>query len=512
MGGHTGDPRRWRLRSVDGFTIIEVMMAMLVLTVGIIGLMATFDSARKLTLVSERRAAAAHRAQWEIEKLEAQPYGELAMIETPKHSSASTNPDYYVNYNSPVKCTEVEAHGCYAPNVEKAGEEEEPLVVVAQVCKGTEEEKCGIVLPSPEGHSCATNAIGSCEWKDGQVNGALYDFVTWHNDVVCKVEEKGKKVCSTQSDKRLTVIATVNVPAGSASHPQVRTATIVSDPHSVSEASPLENPTTKCGETKECITGIQQGNPQSWYLHDSYASSETPTAPSESHAVHTTIAATGECKSGKTAGCPVPDLMDSTHPTTTKLFDYSLNLDGEGFTLGAGERGGRLLRKEAECKGTPGNSGGEMWVTPKLGAATKLTGYGGLTLYTQTLNNVAAKVTLCIGVYDVPEAVPSSEAPKLIGVVNEYTPSSGTWPTTPVGGSLSGLSFVFAFLSEAQLKAGETVTVAEKHRIGLRIWPSSVSSTSSIGIAYDTTGTSEVVEGKTVEKPGYSSLVQLNTE
>ncbi len=498
-----------RLRANGGFTLIEVMMAMLVLTVGIVGLMATFDGARKLTLVAERRAAAAHRAQWEIEKLTAQPYGELAMISVPTHLSESTSPDYYVDYNSTVKCTEVEAHGCYASNAEKAGQEEEPLDVVEKACKAGEEEKCSIIYASPTGHSCATNAIGSCEWKDGQVSGALYDFVTWHNDVVCKVEEKGKKVCSTQSDKRLTVIATVNVPAGSASHPQVRTATIVSDPHSVSEASPLENPTTKCGGTKECITGIQQGNPQISYLHDSYASSETPTAPSKSHAVHTTIAATGECKSGKTGGCPVPDLMDPTHPTITTLYDYSENLDGEGFTLGTTEHGGRLLHKEAECSGTPGNSGGEMWVTPKLTTATKLTGYGGLTLFTQALGNVAATVTLCVGIYDVPEAIPSFEAPKLVGIVAKYTPA--TWPTTPLAGSLTSLSFVFSFLTEEKLKAGETVTVEAKHHIGLRIWPAT-SSTGSISIAYDTTGTSEVVEGKTIEKQGYSSLLQLNTE
>lgn len=491
------------LRSQQGFTLVEVVMAAAVLTVGILGLIATFDGARKLTLVAERRAAAAHRAQWEMEKLQAEPYEELAMFSAPAHSSEAINPDYYVNYNSPVKCTS-EGGGCYAANSEKT-EEEETIVFASTKCSVSVTSSCGIVGGSPEGKSCATNAIGSCEWKDGNTSGYVYDFVTWHSDKVCSKEENGKKICSTKSDKHVTVVSTVIMPSGSHYHPSIRISSIVSNPASTPEGSvingkenPLAQPETKCG-SEACITGIQRGNANSWYFQDSAASSETATAPSASHTLHSTVTGSGS----------VPDLMTESRPTATKLYDYSTNLDGEGFTLGSSEYGGRTLKKEAECSGTPGNAGGQTWATPKLTAETKLTGYGGLTIYTQTLGDVSgAKVKLCVGVYDYPETITGT--PKQIGVIAEYAPSA-EWPTTAIGDSLSAQSFVFTFLNETQLKEEATVAVAAKHHIGIRVWPAS-SSTASIAIAYATTGSSVEEAGKLIETPGYPSHVQLNTE
>lgn len=492
-----------RLPRQDGFTLVEVVMAAAVLTIGILGLVATFDSARKLTLVAERRAAAAHRAQWEMEKLQAESYAQLAMISAPAHSSETLNPDYYVNYNSPVKCTS-EGGGCYASNAEKLTEEE-AIVYASKECKTSTEENCGLVSGSATGKSCATNAIGSCEWKDGNTSGYVYDFVTWHSDTVCSKEENGKKICSTKSDKRVTVVSNVIMPSGSHYHPSIRISSIVANPSSTPEGSvingkenPLESPETKCG-SESCITGIQRGNADSWYFQDSAASSETATAPAASHTLHSTISGSGS----------VPDLMTEERPTATKLYDYSTNLDGEGATFGSSEHGGRVLRKEAECSGTPSNSGGETWATPKLTKATELTGYGGLTLYTQTLGDVsAASVKLCLRVYDYPETITGT--PTAVGVVAEYKPTA-EWPTTTTGNSIMAQSFVFTFLSETQLKKLETVTIEAKHHIGVRIWPAS-SSTAAIAVAYATTGSSVTENGNLIETPGYPSHVQLNTE
>jgi prepilin-type N-terminal cleavage/methylation domain-containing protein len=490
-----------RLRSQEGFTLIEVLAAMLVLTVGVVGLIATFDGARKLTLVSERQASAAHRAQWEIEKLQAEPYSELAMISAPSHSSESTNPDYYVNYNSPVKCTS-EGAGCYAANTEKLGEEETLVAATEGSCVSKPKTGCGVVSASPSGHACSENPVGSCEWKDGLISGAVYDFVTWHSDVVCEKEEGGKKICTAKSYKSIVVIATVNVPSTSATHPQVRVSTLIADPSSVPEGSvingkqnPLENPSTKCG-TESCINGAQAGNPQSWYVHDAPASAGSPpTAPSANHTTHATVASSGECTEAKTGGCPKPDLMDGNAPSATKLFFYSTDQGETGYI------GGRIVKTDVECSGEPSstdNTKGELWVTPALSAETKLTGYGGMSLYTQTLNNVSAVVTLCVAVYDVSSITNMVKTkPTKLGYAS-YTPA--TWPTT-----MTELSFEFKFLSSG------TVTLAKEHRVGVRIWPAA-SSASAIAIAYDTTGGSEVIEGKTVEKSGYSSLLQLNTE
>ena len=210
------------LATEEGFTIVEVLVAAIVLAVGIAGLVGAFDSARKLSLLSERRTVMAHRAQLEIERLQTYPYAQLAMISNPSHSAEASNPDYYVNYASPVKCTEVEAYGCYAWNTENTGEEE-ALVKGGKACITTSEKECGWVEASLTGRKCSEK-VGACEWSDGLVEGKVYDFVTWHTDsncTKCKVKQK--------ASKRLTVVVTAKVPAGNKTPAAVHVSTLVTE-------------------------------------------------------------------------------------------------------------------------------------------------------------------------------------------------------------------------------------------------------------------------------------------
>jgi Tfp pilus assembly protein PilV len=208
----------------DGFTIIEVLIAALVMTIGVLGLIGAFDSSRKLTLLSERRTAMAHRAQLEIERLQTYPYSQLAMISAPAHSSEKTNPDYFVNLNSPVKCTTV-GYGCYAFNGEATGEEE-PLVTAGKEkeCVTTSESECGIAAASPSSRKCSEK-VGACEWVDGLVTGNVYDFITWRSDSSCT-----KCSSKTNNYKRLTVVVTVNVPKSNHEVPPLRVSTLVAEP------------------------------------------------------------------------------------------------------------------------------------------------------------------------------------------------------------------------------------------------------------------------------------------
>jgi Tfp pilus assembly protein PilV len=212
----------------DGISMIEVLVAVLILAIGILGLIGAFNSARKLNLLSERRTLSAHRAQLEIERLQAVPYEQLAMISAPSHSSETANPDYYVNYSSPVKCSTA---NCFAWNSSNTAQEE-PLVIAAKSVQCGEEKstECGTVATSPTGRKC-TESLGACEWTDGNVSGKVYPFVTWHTDPVCEKEENGKPICSTSSYKRITVIVTVTVASGSTPAP-VRVSTLVDEPSS----------------------------------------------------------------------------------------------------------------------------------------------------------------------------------------------------------------------------------------------------------------------------------------
>jgi Tfp pilus assembly protein PilV len=201
-------------RHSDGFMLIEVMFAAFVLTVGMLGMISAFDGGRKLSLRSERRTAMAHRVQLELERLQSYPYAQLAMISAPAHSSETSNPDYYVS----VSGTSYQ-YG-------ESGAETESLVAAAKAsgCVIATETECGLVAISPTGHQCSTT-IGACEWKNGNVSGRLYDFITWHTDTSC-----GAGCPAKENYKRLTVVATVTVPAGSPQPAAVRVSTLVAEP------------------------------------------------------------------------------------------------------------------------------------------------------------------------------------------------------------------------------------------------------------------------------------------
>lgn len=505
-------------------TLVEVLAAMFVLTVGIIGTVSAFDSSRKLTLTAERRQSIAHLAQRELERLQSVTYSQLYMSSAPSHFSESTNPDYYVDYSTPVKCTEVEKGGCFAPNTESTTEEEALAIAPKSKgeCKSLSEEECGKVSPNPVGRPCAENPVGSCEWTDGRLKGDIYDFITWHYDTVCKQEVKvGEKRCSEQSYKRATVVVTVSVPSGTHAVTPTRASTLIADPKAV-DPNPNASPGTVCGE-KPCTSGIGKGDARSWFLHDSSAQEdeekkEVPT-PSKANKTDSTVAAsnTEPCTKTKWNSCPRPDLMDATSPSAATLYDYSSDQDTACspltcYTDGTSAYGGRRLLRGLECSEEPtsteaeANFKNEMWVTEPLSKETKLTAAGGLSIYTQAVNGLSGeKVTLCLAIYSVPKEIKdlwgegnlATENPTLLAYTS-YAPTE--WPKV-----MEAVTFAFEPSGSSKLlepKTGFTIeagklAIAAEHRIGVRIWPAKIS-TSDISIAYDTAA--------------QPSILQLNTE
>lgn len=181
--------------------LIEVLIATLVLTIGTLGVIGGFTSSRKLDLLSERRTSIAHRAQLEIERLQGLSYKELAMSSAPTHSTVETNPDYYVKEGG----TEYQ-YGSSTTETEK-------LV----------ESKTGVISNSPTGRQCS-ESVGACEWKDGNVSGSVYDFVTTYTEAD-KLSCEGEKC-----PKRITVVATANVPTGNQPVKPIRVSTLIVEP------------------------------------------------------------------------------------------------------------------------------------------------------------------------------------------------------------------------------------------------------------------------------------------
>ena len=86
-----GAETRPRIRDERGFTMVETLVAALVLTIGILGGVTVFSSAGKESASGERQEVAAQLAQAELERLRDTPYSKLA-IEPGQTWTASGQP------------------------------------------------------------------------------------------------------------------------------------------------------------------------------------------------------------------------------------------------------------------------------------------------------------------------------------------------------------------------------------------------------------------------------------
>jgi type II secretory pathway pseudopilin PulG len=105
-----------------GFSIVEVLMAIALITAAMIPLMTSLAGARRSSLASLRVAAATHEAQYQIELMRVQyrdDYAHLALSTTPGYLSDVANPDNRLTgtagspllYEEPVATGGTVAHG-----------------------------------------------------------------------------------------------------------------------------------------------------------------------------------------------------------------------------------------------------------------------------------------------------------------------------------------------------------------------------------------------------------------
>jgi Tfp pilus assembly protein PilV len=476
----------------DGFAIIELMVALLVLTVGTLGMFMGFISSQKASLVAERETSMAHVAQQQIEYVQGIPYSQIGMSAAPSPSTDPTNPDFYVT-------------GGPTPTFQwnRTAGTSEPLDVDATTP--------GVIAPVQS-------------WTEGKFSGQIYEFVTWTTDPKCA------PTCpSSQDYKRITVAVTLGT--GGQPHP-LYLSSVIADPPAAA-GNPLIDPGTTCTNPQgvagqPCTSLINSGNPNTYYLHDWPATGGTPQPPSADHATHATVAAVTNlaCTAvpalasllNNIAGCPVPDLMDNAPPsaTATTLYHYSSDqLPSTSYP------GGRILQplcSTGTCNGSSGGGSGAtsdcngsgafanllnvqagFWVSSPVTATTTLTGDGAVSLFSQTVGNAQAVVSFCIEIYDIPPSGGSASPladilawpPVALGGVGYVPPTNpgtgGNWPT-----SANQISYIFNFRG-----SNGTVSIAPGHRLGVRIW-FKASVNAALDVLYD--------------NPLDPAQLQLNTE
>ena len=165
----TTDAIARRLASERGFTLIEVLVATMLMTVGIIAVVGTFDYTRRTTSSTEAHQVLAHIAQGETEAILAKGYASIGTTSAPSPSASGDprDPLNYVIAGSPP----LYRYDWKTPSAT------EPIIV-----GGT------LALSSP--------------WSDGRLGGTVYRFVT-------SVSDPCPKCTGADDYKRVTVVVTL---------------------------------------------------------------------------------------------------------------------------------------------------------------------------------------------------------------------------------------------------------------------------------------------------------------
>jgi prepilin-type N-terminal cleavage/methylation domain-containing protein len=433
-----------RAGTQDGFTLLEVLAALAVLSVGMLGLLASFNLAGTASYSAQRHEQAVAVAQAEIERLKALDYSDLALTAAPANQPAGNpagdpapqnpvNPNFYVTGSGFKVMNNYRDSGSgTVTGTPAAGE---PFVVSAS----------GAVNPGPE------------DFDNGQASGRIYRYVTWRDDACT-----GLVCLGPQDGKRITVAVSMNV-AGNGAPPSkpIYISSIVTDPRGAPPNSLLP-PETDPG-------AANPSQLQPFFLSNTPCNQSSSQTPVTSNTTHNTFQALGSCLLA-----PHQDLMDLDPAATVSpapdLQNYSTDLSRTSPSgLALTRNPGASACPTAPYTVTQALANPSVkysvhaWATPTITAfAIPAGGQAFVQLWTKTVDGVADKsVTLCA-------TLRKQSTGTVIGSTS-YSPSGG-WPAT-----YSKLSFAIKPLAL-------TALVADRLVLALGVMPSSQA---DIEIAYD---------------------------
>ena len=424
-----------RLRCDGGLSIVEVLIASLLLVLGALTTLGLMDTAHRQTFRAEQSQVVSDRLQAEMEAVKRLEYTKVALTATPLHSTDSKSPNYRV--------ANLGGSSTFALN--ENGTNLAPLVV-----NGTDSVTGGVVVAQSE-FSSGDLGAGS----EGDIEGRIHRYVTWINDPACP-----DSLCPGVKDfKRVTIaIQADEVASGGVrayqqiqsdlvdgSVAQVKGAT--TPPAANAEAIPFTLSDTPCGP-----------------------GSGTRVAPS-SHAAHNTL---GPCSAGAQTGATLgaPDRLFNAKrspvpSSSTGSFDFSTDV----LTQAPADEGLQMPVQPKQCEFAPSRSNAGVqvhrWVTaPVTGGDFVVDGSATLSLYSKTINNAVHTGKLCIWLFARQPTVSGGEADNLFNDLANgapyFTYSSGqqNWNSGPdwgTGGSPYQIPLTFG---EQRLQPGDRLGLA----------------------------------------------------
>lgn len=357
--------------SEAGFTLAEVVIAMMILMIGTLAVLQIFDASTRTAFRAEQSQAAINVAQREIEEIHNLDYDSVAMTSTPTFMSDPNDPRHRIDGTR----FDASDNGALFEMVRNGGSLDDGGTISG-----------GAVDPGPE------------EFDSGDVTGTIYRFVVWRNDPTCD-----PSVCAGSQDlKRVIVAVKLDDVAASYDRPYIEVQSDFIDP----DAS----------LSSDLPTGNEVNVPQTFWLTDTTCdqTSRQPIdssggdLPAEGHALHNTL---GACAQGLRTGVDpgAPDLLDVEPPPDEEpgdpslplAYDYATDLEPEADD----DRGLQITRQNASGCSFSGGTGGDphqkvhRWVTKRIQSfpvtSFQMTGSATVGIYLRTLGSAQHAVRVC---------------------------------------------------------------------------------------------------------------------
>jgi prepilin-type N-terminal cleavage/methylation domain-containing protein len=414
-----------RLRSQDGFTMAELLVAMALMSVGVAATLSVFGSAGRTTVLAQQKNTAVQQAQAAVDQISTMNYAKVGLTSTPASSTNSKNPGYRVSGTTLLIKTGLSESFVLSSDVGQSG---------------------AAVDPAP-----TSFAVGTGE---GTVTGKVYRYVTWRD------ENCQSGTCDgTQNTKRITVAVTIDQTGTNAALSPLWVSEIVADPTAITPGSQASGSTSAGGNPVSA---------QNFYLYDTPCSQSTRQSIAADHTTHNTasfgyapnwyVTDFSTCTASSTA--IQPDLMGKTVPpgnSSTPLFTYSADLAGNydgGLAMKRGVTSCPIYyynQPDTSDTTKPANKWSvHEWNSPTFSSNFGINGQATVSFFTSTVGGASARGSICATLTD---RTPWSGYP-IDRVLGSTTYALNSWPTTT-----KRVTFTFSIPDDTDVLAGHRLVL-----------------------------------------------------